>query len=185
VIVQLEAPELIFPATFCCNCGDTNCVNEIQDTRVTRYFGMAGTETTFQLAIPVCASCRKSTRRRPAGMFSRLLVWALTSCVLFGLLIILGENLTLPVWASQHLFAIAAGASLVLVVLFYRLRRPRSPQTSYYQPVRIREANVQFGEGYGRVVFMKLAFTNHEYLNVFSTANREAIRAKRLAAVAA
>jgi hypothetical protein len=32
---------------------------------------------------------------------------------------------------------------------------------------------------------MKLAFTNHEYLNVFTTANRDAINAKKLAAVKA
>jgi hypothetical protein len=73
----------------------------------------------------------------------------------------------------------------VLVVLFYRLRRPKPPQTSFYQPVRIKEASVQFGGEHGQVAFMKLAFTNHEYLNVFATANRDAINAKVLAAVKA
>jgi hypothetical protein len=183
--MQLQAPELIFPSTFCCNCGDTNCTTEIQDTRVTRYFGMGGTGTTFQLGIPVCADCRKSTRQRPSGWLSRVLVWALATGVLFGALIVLRENTTLPAWTAQPLFAIAAALALVLVALFYRLRRPKPPRTSWYQPVRIKQANVQFGEGYGRVVFMKLAFTNHEYLNVFSTANRDAIKARRIAAVKA
>jgi hypothetical protein len=183
--VPLEAPELLFPATFCCNCGDTNCVNEIQDTRITRYFGFGGSETTFHLAIPICARCRRSTRRRPAGWLARLLVWALASGVVFGALLALAERYTLPAWPAQNLFVISAGVALVLVTLFYRLRRPKPPQTSFYQPVRIRDARVQFGEGYGRVVFMKLAFTNPDYRNVFASANREAIAAKRVAVVSA
>jgi hypothetical protein len=180
-----ENPLLNFPAAFCCNCGDIDCRIEIQDTRVTRYFGLGGVETTFQLPIPVCAACLKTTRRRPSGWFSRLLVWAVAACVVFFAFIILGENFTLPLWAAEHMFAIAAGVSLVLVVLFYRLRRPRPPQTSYYQPVRIKQASVNFGDDSGRLSFLKLAFTNHEYLNVFVTANRAAIQAKTVAAVKA
>lgn len=152
---------------------------------MTRYFGAGGVETTFQLAIPICAVCRKTTRRRPSGWFSRLLVWALSSCVLFGVLIALGERAPLPLWMSEHLFAIAAVLALLVVVLFYRFRRPRHPQTSFYQPVRIKQANVQFADGSGRIAFMKLAFTNSDYLNVFSTANRDAINAKWLSAVKA
>lgn len=183
--VSLETPELRFPATFCCNCGDTNCVSEVQDTRITRYFGFGGTETTFHLSIPICAACRKTTRRRPASGFSRLLVWALASCVTFGMFLLIAGKVTLPMWAAEHLFAISAGVALVLVILFYRLRRPRPPQTSYYQPVRVRDARVHFGEGYGRVVYMKLAFTNSDYQNVFANANREAIGAKRVSVVSA
>ena len=181
--------ELNFPATFCCNCGDINCEIEVQDTRVTRYYGVGGVETTFQLGIPVCAVCRKTTRRRPSGWFSRLLVWGVASCVVFGALIALGENVTLPLWMSEHLFAIGAGLALVLVVLFYRWRRPKPPQTSFYQPVRIKDARLRFdhaaGDGSGQIAFMKLAFTNHEYLNVFATANRDAIDAKVLSVVKA
>lgn len=174
-----------FPTTFCCNCGDTNCMTEIQDTRVTRYYGVGGVETTFQLPIPVCVACLKSTRRRPSGWFSRLLVWAVTSCVVFGGSIALAMNVTLPAWARDHLFAISAGLALVLVVLFYRMRRPQPPQTSFYQPVRIKEASVRFGDDGGQIGYMKLAFTNHDYLNVFTTANRDAIEARSLAAVKA
>jgi hypothetical protein len=183
--MRAETPPLNFPATFCCNCGDTNCTTEIQDTRVTRYFGFGGIETTFQLAIPICASCLRTTRRRPAGWFARVLVWALTSCVLLGALLILGESVTLPLWMSEHLFAVGTVTALMLVVLFYRLRRPTPPQTSYYQPVRITRATLRFDDGAGRVAFMKLAFTNSDYLNVFTAANRDAIQAKTLAAVKA
>jgi hypothetical protein len=158
---------------------------EIQDTRVTRYFGFGGVETTFQLPIPVCAACRKTTRRRPSGWFSRLLVWAVVSAVAFGALIAIGENTTLPLWMSEHLFAVSVLLALLMLVLFYRFRRPSPPQTSFYQPVRIKQASVQLGDGHGQVAFMKLAFTNHEYLNVFTTANEDAIRTRRLAAVKA
>ncbi len=183
--MQIEPPGLNFPATFCCNCGDIDCVAEIQDTRVTRYFGIGGVETTFNLAIPICAACRKTTRRRPSGWFARLLVWGVVTGVTFGGLLAWGNYTAFPLWMSEHLFAISAGLALALVILFYRFRRPSPPQTSFYQPVRIKQANVQFGEGYGRVAFMKLAFTNSDYLNVFTTANREGIDSRRIAAVKA
>jgi hypothetical protein len=183
--MQVESPPLNFPATFCCNCGDIDCQLESQDTRITRYFFLAGTETTFNLSIPVCAACYKTTRRRPPGLLARFLVYAITVCVVFGGMIALGENVTLPLWAAEHLFAISAGLALALVMIFYRLRRPKPPQTSFYQPVRIRSADLRFAGEHGRVAFMKLAFTNHEYLNVFTTANRDAIQAKTLAAVKA
>ncbi len=77
---------------------------------------------------------------------------------------------------------------VVLTIVFYRLRRPKPPQTSFYQPVRIREVRLQFRglmAGRGQVAFMKLAFTNPDYLNVFADANQEAIKAKRIAVVKA
>jgi hypothetical protein len=54
--------------------------------------------------------------------------------------------------------------------------------------VRIKVANVHFAgimSGPGQVVFMKLAFTNPDYLNVFSDANRDAIEAGHLSVVRA
>ncbi|MEO8017709.1 MAG: hypothetical protein ABI769_07840 [Pseudomonadota bacterium] len=177
-----------FPTAFCCNCGDTNCVNEIQDTRVTRYFGLGGTETTFQLAVPVCAACRRSTRRRPQGFFSRVLIVAMGTAVAFLALVMLGSTVQLPLWIGDHLFGISVVVSLALMIILWRLRRPKPPMTSFYQPVRIKEANVQLTDlmsGEGHVAFMKLAFTNPDYLNVFVNANREAIAAGHVAAVKA
>jgi hypothetical protein len=183
--MEIANPPLNFPPAFCCNCGDINCTPELQDTRVTRHFFMAGAETTFLLSVPICAACRKTLRRRPQGLLSRLLVWVVSTGVVFGGMLLLGRNVTLPLWMTENLFIISAVLALLLVVLFYRLRRPKPPQTSFYQPVRIKEANLQFGGEHGQVAFMKLAFTNHEYLNVFATANRDAINAKLLAAVKA
>jgi hypothetical protein len=183
--MQTDTPPLNFPATFCCNCGDTNCTPEIQDTRVTRGVGFGGVNTTFQLAIPICEACRKSTRRRPSGLWLRLLVFAGTAIVILGGLIAMAKTATLPMWISEYLFVIGPAAALLLVVLFYRFRRARPPQTSYYQPVRIKELKLMFAEGTGRIGFMKLAFTNADYLNVFSTANRDAIKSKTLSVVKA
>lgn len=186
--MQLESPALTFPASFCCNCGDLNCVVEIQDTRVTRYFGIGGTETTFKLPLPVCAACRRSTRRRPQGFFSTLLIAALATVLWFIALLAVGSSVELPPWMSAHLFEVSLVLALVLVFVIWRLLRPKPPKTSFYQPVRIKSVDMHLTDlasGAGHVAFMKLAFTNPDYLNIFMTANREAIKARKLAAVKA
>jgi len=186
--MQLDGPALNFPTNFCCNCGDTNCMREIQDTRVTRYFGIGGTETTFNLPLPVCAGCRRSTRRRPQGLFSKVLLVAVGTAIAFLALVLLASTVQLPAFLGAHLFATSSGLALLLMIAIWRLRRPKPPQTSFYQPVRIKRADVQLTElmsGSGHVAFMKLAFTNPDYLNAFVNANREAIAAGRLVAVKA
>jgi hypothetical protein len=109
-------------------------------------------------------------------------------CVLFLALIALAASTELPLWIGEHLFVISVVLGGVLTIVFYRLRSPKAPRTSFYQPVRIKEASVQFTDimsGPGQVVFMKLAFTNPDYLNVFVNANRAAIEAGRVAVVRA
>lgn len=186
--MALDSPQLSFPKTFCCNCGDTNCVSEIQDTRVTRYFGLGGTETTFRLPLPVCAACRRSTRRRPQGFFAKVLLVAVGTGVAFFALLMLGYTVALPLWIVEHMLAISAVVAFIVMLGVWRLRRPKPPQTSFYQPVRIKQADVQLTDlmsGAGHVAFMKLAFTNPDYLNVFVEANRDAIKAGHLAAIKA
>jgi hypothetical protein len=82
--------------------------------------------------------------------------------------------------------------SLLLAVLLslglWRLRQPKLPKTSFYQPVRIKSVDMQMTDvasGASQVVYMKLAFTNPDYLHAFVDANRDAIEAGRLAAVKA
>lgn len=182
--MDVQSPSLIFPTAFCCNCGDTNCVNEIQDTRVTRYFGIFGSETTFHLPLPICSACRKTTRRRPAGFFSRLLVLAIMVAAWFLVWVLLAVSVELPLWIGNNLFVISLVLGLVLAVVFYRLRRAKPPRTSFYQPVRVKQADVRISglmDGPGQVAYMKLAFTNPDYLNVFTNANRDAIKAGHLA----
>ena len=117
----------------------------------------------------------------PAGFFARLAVLLLAImawCLAFYLL---GTSVVLPPWFVTHQYTIAATLGAATAAVFYRLRRPKPPKTSFYQPVRIRQADVRFAGvmgGPGQVVFLKLAFTNPEYLNVFLDANRE-VRERR------
>jgi hypothetical protein len=185
--MEIESPPLGFPASFCCNCGSTDCQNEIQDTRVTRFFKIGRTDTTFKLSVPVCAACRKTTKRRPAGFFSRLGVLILVTAVLFCVSLTLVTSAVLPLWIG-YMSGGSVLLGVILTILFYRFRRPTPPQTSFYQPVRIREARLHFTglmAGAGQVAYMKLAFTNPDYLNLFVDANQEAIRAKHLSVVKA
>ena len=183
--MQVENPQLGFPSAFCCNCGATECTSEIQDTRVSRLFGFGRTDTIFKLTVPVCAGCRRTLRRRPANFFSRLSVLLLIICVLFGACLAAGSTVALPLWIG-YFYGGSVLFGVVLTLIFYRLRRPKAPQTSFYQPVRIKNVRLQFSglmAGEGQVGFMKLAFSNPDYLNAFVEANQAAITAKRIAVV--
>jgi hypothetical protein len=185
--MQVENPQLGFPASFCCNCGATECTRELQDTRVSRFFAIGRTDTTFKLSVPICAGCQRTIRRKPAGFFSRLGVLVLITGVIFGICIALGTSVALPLWID-YMYAGSVVLGVLLTFVFYRLRRPKPPQTSFYQPVRIKNVRLQFSglmAGEGQVAFMKLAFTNPDYLSAFVDANQEAIKAKRLAVVKA
>jgi hypothetical protein len=183
-----QVPELAFPPSFCCNCGEKNCQSEVQDTRVTRFFGIRGTESTFHLTLPVCVACRKTLRRRPPGFFSMLFVFAVGTGVALLLGYLLSRSMQYPEWMVAHRVAIGTVLGAIAAIVFYRLRSARPPRTSFYQPVRVKQARVQFGGvmgGPGHVAFLKLAFTNPDYLHVFASANRDAITAKHLAVVKA
>jgi hypothetical protein len=186
--MEIQSPALMFPAVFCCNCGAPECKTLIQDSRTWRYFGIGHSGTIFHLSLPVCAGCRGTIRRRPAGLFGKLLVLAGTVVALFVGMLVLAANVQLPVWIGLHVFAISVALGIVLTILFYYLRRARPPKTSFYQPVRIKKADVRISSvmnGPGQVVFMKLAFTNADYLDAFAEANRDAINSGHLAAVRA
>jgi len=186
--MDVTSPSLTFPSNFCCNCGDTNCASEIQDTRVTRYFAIFGTGTIFHLSLPICAACRKTMRRRPAVFFGKLLVFGLMVAGWYLAGFALSKSVALPQWMANNLFTISLVLGLILTILFYRMRSAKAPKTSFYQPVRIKRADVRISgvmDGPGQVAYMKLAFTNPDYLNVFMSANRDAIKAGHLAVVQA
>lgn len=186
--MQVESPQLTFPSPFCCNCGALECAAEVQDTRVSRFFGIYRTETVFRLSLPICAACRKTTRRPPAGFFMRMAVFLVAAAAWSLAFYWWGKSVVLPAWFALHQYTVAAALGALVAFVFYRLRRPKPPKTSFYQPVRIKQARVQFAGvmgGPGQVVYLKLAFTNPEYLNVFLDANREAVRAGHLGIVQA
>jgi hypothetical protein len=186
--MEFASPDLNFPMGFCCNCGDLNCASEVQLTRVTRYFAIYGTGTTFRLSLPACIACRRSLRRRPSVFFTRVLVFASFAAGGFLALLALAGAAQLPPWMVEHRLLLSVLLGALATFVFYRLRSPKTPKTSFYQPVRIKQAKVHFAgvmSGPGAVVFMKLAFTNPDYLNAFVNANAEAIKAKHLAVVRA
>ncbi len=186
--MEVERPSLTFPTAFCCNCSSLECTDEVQHTRVTRFFGIGGTETTFHLSLPVCKACRRTMRRRPAGLFSALLVFVILAAAWFLLFFVLGRTTNLPLWIADHRFGISMLLGAIFTFVFYRLRSARPPRTSFYQPVRIKQAKLKIAsvmDGPGHVEFMKLAFTNPDYLNVFVNANQDAIKAGHLAVVKA
>jgi hypothetical protein len=186
--MEMAGPQMSFPTSCCCNCGAVDCQSEVQETRVTRYFGLRRSGTTFHLPVPVCARCVRSTRRRPPGFFARLLLLVTCLAVAFVFLVLLNYSLFYSEWLLRHVVVFAAVLGLVAFLLLTRLRRPKPPATSFYQPVRIKVATVAVSQVEGaasRVMFMKLAFTNPEYLIRFREANRDAIEAGRLAAVKA
>ncbi len=186
--MDADGSPLIFPTGFCCNCGALDCQSEIQDTRATRYFGIRRGETTFHLPVPVCARCRRSTRRPPPGFFARLLLFLACLVVAALLLVLLNYSLFYSDWLSRHVLVLAGALAVAAFVLLTRLRRPKPPQTSFYQPVRLKTATVAVSHVEGTasgVTFMKLAFTNADYFNAFRNANREALESGRIAVVKA
>jgi len=93
-----------------------------------------------------------------------------------------------PPWYVEYRWIISLVLGAIVTLVFYRLRRAKPPRTSFYQPVRIKRADVRIAgimDGPGQVAYMKLAFTNPDYLNVFTNANSEAIKAGHLAVVRA
>jgi hypothetical protein len=172
----------VFPQSRCCNCGTTSGIStQTQDTKVTRYFMLAGTELTFSLPLPVCSGCSKSLVRRVPTLFHKFLVLAAFTAAVFLLLIVALSQISsaVPV-LTDHLFISSLGISLVLVFLLYWLRRPTGQQTSYYQPVRIRKLDREFVSG--AVKKIGFAFTNPLYLKDFSQANTQALQAGRVSA---
>ena len=184
--MESQVPELAFPTSFCCNCGELNCQIEVQDTRVTRFFGIRGTDSTFHLTLPVCSACRKTLQRRPPGFFSMLFVFAVGTGLALLLGYVLSQSMQYPAWMVTNRVTIGAVLGIIVAIIFYRLRSARPPRTSFYQPVRIKQARVRFGGvmgGPGHVAFLRLAFTNPDYLNVFMNANHEAIKAGHVTVV--
>lgn len=179
---------MTFPAAFCCNCGALDCQSEVQSTRVSRYFGLGSGETTFQLPVPICARCRRSIRRRPPGFFARLLLFVTCFAVAFLLFVLLNYSFFYSEWLLRHILVFSGVLAALAFFVLSRLRRPKAPQTSFYQPVRIKVATIAVSHvdaSSSRVTFMKLAFTNPDYLGMFRDANQEAIQAGGIAVVKA
>lgn len=166
-----------FPQSRCCNCGATGGVStRNQNTRVTRYFGLAGTELTFEFALPACSGCASSLSRRPPTLFHRFLVLGMVTAAVFLVLIMvfLARNSQSAGFLSEHLFLSSLVLSIILVSVFYWFRRPSGKQTSFYQPVGINALDREFVSG--GIKRIELGFTQPAYMRDFTQANAQAIK---------
>ncbi|MBV8210128.1 MAG: hypothetical protein JO133_08710 [Burkholderiaceae bacterium] len=67
--------------------------------------------------------------------------------------------------------------SLGLVLAFYRLRRKFSNQTSYYQPVVLKNTGHRWPAD---ITGLELGFTNSAYASAFAAANEHAVSTGKL-----
>ncbi|HEX7636783.1 MAG TPA: hypothetical protein VF457_00170, partial [Burkholderiaceae bacterium] len=65
------------------------------------------------------------------------------------------------------------GSALAVSLAWLLLTRPRGPQTSWFQPVRL--VRMERDRGSGRLRAVGLVFTNERYGRAFAAANKEAI----------
>ena len=70
--------------------------------------------------------------------------------------------------------------SLGIVLAFYVLRRPSPEQSSFYQPVMLKNTGHKWPAD---ITGLEFAFTNHQYAGKFADANEAAIKAKKLKVV--
>ncbi len=172
-----------FPVSLCCNCGATGNLKIIeQDTRQTKYLILGGTEMTFRLPLPFCPGCAASAKRRPRSivhysLLALFVFWA----TFFGLIVVGDVMLSMPM-LSQHLVAISAVFTALLIGLLLIVSRPKGKQTSYFHPVRIRKLKREFVSG--TVTAIRFAFTNPDYARVFANDNQAAIRNNKVEAMA-
>lgn len=132
-----------FPVTPCANCavpaGLALTPSRLVRTQALVLPGFfAGSETSVEVMLPFCASCRPTARRlRPTAMqFVVVYVAVLFAVytVLFGGCMALGRPLPESLgWGLVFPLAVA----LALEVGWYVTRRPRGAASSYYQPVQL------------------------------------------------
>jgi hypothetical protein len=162
-----------FPANLCVNCGATSGLSEQTiDARLVKYFLFFGTETRLTLPAAVCAVCVPSLRRHPQSTFSKLLIVAMIcGFVMLAMLIPMQEGKLGDSFVTRHCFFLSVVFGCILSMLWFRLKRPKPPQTSYYQPIRVKRLQSHGGE----IHSMTLGFTNAAYLRSFHRVNQAAI----------
>lgn len=173
-------PELsfAFPTSRCCNCGGKTALSvKPQDTKLTRYIGIGGTEVTLSLPLCVCARCAPTLRRRPPTWFTRVLTWLALGAALFLAAVTLGEPMLsgLGAWFNGNLFPISLAVSAAVMGLAIRLRQPGHDQSSFFQPVRLLDVNRRFNSPY--IEGVALSFSNAAYLRDFVQLNAEGLKA--------
>ncbi len=163
------------PVEICCNCGATNDLRVVPtELKLTRFFGLGGSEYTFAWELPYCSGCASSASRHPANTTHTVLVVALGTVALFLALTTSQMALGTSLFGGYD-FWVALGLAVLLVAGFRAWRRPEGMQTSHSQPVRIRKLRQKFSTG--EVTGIVLGFTNPVYLRRFREANAASLAA--------
>lgn len=164
-----------FPTDLCCNCGrEDNLAVRVQDTRLTRFLLFGGSEYTFSLPLTFCGACARSAARRPVTLLHGLLVLMLVFFLMLALVLVAGMALE-SAWLLEQGPMICGALAVVAVVAWYGSRRPRYPQSTFYQPVRVTGVKAKFVSG--RTRGLRLAFTNASYRRKFELLNADEILA--------
>ena len=172
--ISSQSGELSIPDGICCNCAREDRVATVDsELKVTRYFGMGGSEYTFTWGLPFCRGCEATAARTPINKLHVLLVIGVVTVSLF-LLAIIAQMLLERSLLGGHDFWVSLAAASALVGAYYATRKPEGAQTSYYQPVRIRKLRQKFSSG--EVTGIVLAFTNGAYMRRFREANAASLR---------
>jgi hypothetical protein len=163
-----------FPATECCNCSAGGAIVVLpQRTRRSTYLLIAGTELTFEFALPFCERCRPTARRHPKNLAHRALEFFLVFGLMFCALLMqaaLDEAFALRNLVVETSLA-AAG---LWTVLRLAIQRVKPPMTSYFQPVRIKRLKRDFLSG--TIKRIDFDFSNARYKNLFRSLNSANIR---------
>lgn len=170
-----------FPINICCNCGTSNGLSvSRQDSRCSDSGLGTHTEYTFQLALPFCAFCAPSAKRRPVRVSERVLValgifGATAACFL-----LLPEGLQASSTIQQLILPLAAVVASAVSFAWFALTRPKGEQSSYFQPVRLIRVKGELLSG--SIKSIRFAFTNDDYRQAFESVNAPAIERKAIEA---
>ena len=173
----VEGLTFTFPEKCCANCGTIVALDQYQqDTRVTTFLFLGGSELKFSLPVTACPKCAPTLARRPLSLANKILIALLVSGALaaVALLAITIGDVSIPV-ISAHPFLASLIAGATLSAVYFSFHRTVPPQTSYYQPVRISKISRKFSDG--RVQNMTFAFTNRMYGQAFAKENQVPIQA--------
>ncbi|MDL5030732.1 hypothetical protein QRD43_02345 [Pelomonas sp. APW6] len=176
-----EGFSLQFPDDVCANCGTRSEVFVAeQDTRVTRLLPLGGSSAAFALPVPTCLHCADSLSRPPMSWGGKLAITALLAGACAAVLTFAIPDGPGAGLAARHPWVVSSLVGLVLSWVWFRRHRAEAPQSSFYQPVRIRRLQRQrLG---GTILALHFGFTNKAYRLAFARANREAIRAGHVGA---
>jgi hypothetical protein len=174
--IKCDVP-LVAPADRCCNCGSVGDVKEVPtDLRRMPLLGLAGAEIKVTLPFPYCDACASTARRKRPNLLGILAVSALLALILGMAWLFLGpqtsEDVTLHVVAPALITL-----SLAIVLGFYAWRRPSAAQSSFYQPIKLKNTGHKWPAD---ITGLELGFTNKQYAEAFSAANQAGISAGKI-----